>query len=115
MIPMAASEKMELHYFPSSCGEFFLWEGDGNSQFHAAPAGEELRLEIESKVARSYEWVVHRAGAVARVYEESGVYVQEAEREKLRDGSWWLDERRGDLHIVVRAKAGEDRVVMVGF
>ena len=35
LFPLAAAGKMELHYFPSLGGEFFLWEPEagGNSAF----------------------------------------------------------------------------------
>lgn len=59
----AAGAPLELHYFPSLGAEFFLYEEtqDDISQLHAAPAGDELRLEIESLAAREYEWVIHGA------------------------------------------------------
>ena len=52
---------MALHYFPKAGGEFFLLEGDiaEYSQVHAAPALDIIRLEIESKKDRDYQWVVH--------------------------------------------------------
>jgi len=48
ILPLAAKNAMELHYFPSLGGEFFLWESDkrDNSEFHAAPAGDFIRVEI---------------------------------------------------------------------
>ena len=46
---------------PRLGGEFFLLEGDiaEYSQVHAAPALDIMRLEIESKKDRDYQWVVH--------------------------------------------------------
>jgi hypothetical protein len=117
IVPMVKPGVMELHYFPSAAGEFFLYEVElnDNSQFHAAPAGDEFRVEIESKVARTYEWVLHHMDAPTQVAEETGVYVREETREKLRSGSWWFDEERGDLHIMIRAEAGSDVVVNLKF
>lgn len=117
IVPMAVPDVMELHYFSSAAGEFFLWEPElnDNSQFHAAPAGDEMRVEIESKVARTYEWVLHHVDAPVQVAEETGVYVQEETRGKLRSGSWWRDEERGDVHIMIRAEAGSDVVVNLKF
>ena len=53
--------------------EFFLWEPEleENSQFHAAPAGDFLRVEVESKRRRTYEWVIHHTKAPREV-EDSG-------------------------------------------
>jgi alpha-glucosidase (family GH31 glycosyl hydrolase) len=74
----SAEEKMELHYFPSLGGEFFLWEPDveGNSAFHAAPAGEYMRVEVESKVQRTYEWVLHNCHSAKEVASDAGNYEQ---------------------------------------
>ena len=62
-----SADGMGLHYFPKLGGEFFLLEGDiaEYSQVHASPALDFMRLEIESKKDRDYQWVVHhvaRAG-----------------------------------------------------
>jgi alpha-glucosidase (family GH31 glycosyl hydrolase) len=59
--PEAEGAPLELHYFPSLAAEFFLYEEDRDdiSQVHAGPAGDVLRLEIESLAARTYEWVIH--------------------------------------------------------
>ena len=62
VVPIAVSEGvMELHYFPRLGGEFFISEPGivPISQAHAGPAGDYLRLEVESRVVREYEWVVH--------------------------------------------------------
>lgn len=73
ILPMLAGEVTELHYFPKLGAEFFLSEppaGDFISQMHAGPAGDILRLEIEAKAERRYEWVVHHvpdASAVTAV------------------------------------------------
>jgi len=109
--------KMELHYFPSLGGEFFLWEPDlgENSQFHAAPAGDYMRVEIETKVRRTYEWVLHHTKAPREVEEESGVYARVDRREALTPGTWWHDAKLNNLHLMVRAEAGTDRIVNMSF
>jgi hypothetical protein len=70
ILPQLTREgRMELHYFPRLGAEFFVSEAadDLPTQVHAAPAGEVLRLEIESRVAREYEWVVHHVSRPLRV------------------------------------------------
>lgn len=59
----------ELHYFPRLGAEFFFSEpGDAlPSQVHAGPAAGVLRLEIESRVKRKYEWVVHHVSSATAI------------------------------------------------
>jgi hypothetical protein len=113
ILPLAAKNAMELHYFPSLGGEFFLWESDkrDNSQFHAAPAGDFMRVEIESMVSRNYEWVIHHTN---RPVSAEGVKPVR-QRAALQPGTWWHDKARNDLHIMVRAEAGRDVIVNVSF
>jgi alpha-glucosidase (family GH31 glycosyl hydrolase) len=117
IVPLAEHDSMELHYFPSLGAEFFLWEPDleENSQFHAAPAGDFLRVEVESKKRRTYEWILHHTGAPRVVAEESGAYARVARRALLRPGAWWHDDARNDLHLMMRAEAGTDRIVNISF
>jgi alpha-glucosidase (family GH31 glycosyl hydrolase) len=117
IVPLAEKDSMELHYFPSLGAEFFLWEADleENSQFHAAPAGDFLRVEVESKKRRTYEWILHHTGAPRLLAEESGVYARVARRALLRPGAWWHDDARNDLHLMMRAEAGTDRIVNISF
>lgn len=121
VVPFELRDKMELHYFPSLGGEFFLWEPDQgeNSQFHAAPAGDYLRVEVETKVARTYEWVIHHTKAPRGVSEESGAnqgaYKSVARRELLVPGTWWHDASRNNLHLLMRVDVGTDRIVSVSF
>ena len=79
---------MELHYFPSLGGEFFLWEPDvnDNSQFHAAPAGDYVRVEIESQKRRTYEWILHHMKSPREVAEDSGSYQRAGDRASLQAG-----------------------------
>ena len=69
IVPLDSKNGMGLHYFPSLGGEFFLLEGDiaEYSQVHAAPALDFMRLEIESKKDRDYQWVVHHVEKPAGV------------------------------------------------
>jgi hypothetical protein len=117
LFPLAAGNRMELHYVPALGGEFFLWEPglQDNSQFHAAPAADYLRVEVETKIERTYEWVVHHTPAAAEVAEDSRVYRRVNTRGELRDGSWWHDAQRNNLHILLRAEAGPDRIINVSF
>jgi alpha-glucosidase (family GH31 glycosyl hydrolase) len=117
LLPIATKNAMELHYFPDLGGEFFLWESDKreNSQFHAAPAGEFTRVEIESQVARTYEWVIHHTNRPANVQEGETAYKQVKQRSALKPGMWWQDDARNDLHVMVRAEAGTDRIVNISF
>ncbi len=117
IVPQALPDEMELHYFPSLGGEFFLWEPDknDNSQFHAAPAGEYVRVEIETQVTRTYEWVVHHTKPAREVAEDATLYQQVGRRELLRPGTWWHDPAKNNLHVMVRAEAGSDRIVNLSF
>jgi hypothetical protein len=89
---------MELHYFPNHGAEFFLFEPEAgdSSQLHAGPAADYLRLEIESRVGRVYEWVIHHRGPL---------------RELLGKAEWRHDLGRNNLHVTMTAGAGEDRIV----
>jgi hypothetical protein len=113
ILPLAAKNAMELHYFPSLGGEFFLWETDkrDNSQFHAAPAGDFMRVEIESKVSRTYEWVIHHTKRPVTVEDCKQV----RQRAALQPGTWWHDKARNDLHVMVRVEAGADSIVNISF
>jgi hypothetical protein len=117
IVPLEMKDTMELHYFPSLGGEFFLWEPDQgeNSQFHAAPAGDYMRVEVETKVRRTYEWVIHHTKAPKEVAEESGAYQHVAKRELLQPGMWWHDAALNNLHLMMRAEANTDRIVNMSF
>ncbi len=104
ILPLASDQPggpMALHYFPSLGAEFFLFETDREewSQVHAAPAGDYLRLEIESKKTRDYEWVVHNTGSPATV----------------SSGEWSYDLKNRNLHVRCLAQAGEDLVINISF
>jgi hypothetical protein len=107
------SNPMKLHYFPRLGGEFFLFENDLEeySQVHAAPAGDFVRLEIESRKDRDYEWVVHHIGRPGSV--EGFAEVRSSGL--LRAGAWFYDARNRNLHVRTLARAGEDRIINVAF
>jgi alpha-glucosidase (family GH31 glycosyl hydrolase) len=102
------SEPMTLHYFPRLGGEFFLFESDleDYSQVHAAPAGDFMRLEIESKKDRLYEWVLHHVERPIRLA-ENGV--------ELAPGAWSYDPAERSLHVRVLGRAGADEIVSISF
>ncbi len=116
-VPSTGEGKMELHYFPSLGGEFFMWEPEveSNSIFHAAPAGDYMRVEVETKVPRNYEWVLHNSHSAQEVTGDAGNYEQVTNRTQLRPGTWWHDDERNDLHILVRAEASSDHIVNIMF
>jgi len=117
IVPLAMKDAMELHYFPSLGAEFFIWEPEknDNSQVHAAPAGDYVRVEIESQISRTYEWILHHTKAAREVAEESTVYRRAAQRTQLRPGMWWHDAANNNLHVMVQADAGSDRIVNISF
>ncbi len=119
IVPLAATTfpdaPLELHYFPSLGAEFFLDEESDPevSQFHAAPAGDQVRLEIESRVPRVYDWVLHHS-AGARTVESGGKpYLRMPDAASLKPGSWTYDRARRQLRIRVRAAAGGDEIVNI--
>ena len=84
---------MELHYYPRLGAEFFLSEPEAEtiSQFHAAPAGPYMRLQIESQLARDYEWVLHHVSAPAKP-----------------EPGWHYDRKKQELRIPIHAAANSD-------
>lgn len=107
IVPLG-NDPMELHYFPKLGGEFFLFEPDLGeySQVHAAPAGDFMRLEVESKKDRTYEWVIHHVEQPRSV---------EVEGKPLGPEHWSHDRERRNLRILVRARAHSDHIVNVSF
>jgi len=112
-----SGDVLELHYFPDLGAEFFLFEEDDQdiSQFHAAPAGDLMRFEIESRANRVYDWVMHDAGPCRKVDGGGVDYTQVAEPGQLAPGRWYADPSRKLLRIRVRSVAGGDEVVHVTF
>jgi hypothetical protein len=117
IIPLDSPGGMELHYFPKLGAEFFLLEEDIGeySQVHAAPAADIMRLEIESKKARRYQWVVHHVDRPVAVSFETRVYRPVASLADLTDGTWFYDAANRNLHIGVDVGAGEDCIIDLEF
>jgi hypothetical protein len=110
-----ADAPLELHYFPSLGAEFFLTEESDPevSQFHAAPAGELIRLETESKASRVYEWVLHHSAGCRRVESGGTEYTRIDDPKRLAPGAWYFDAVRKSLRIRIRSVAGGDEIVNV--
>jgi alpha-glucosidase (family GH31 glycosyl hydrolase) len=117
IVPLDSASGMALHYFPKLGAEFFILEKDANAwtQVHAAPAADAMRLEIESKVARDYEWVVHHVERPSSVGFEERKYAEAASREAMAAPGWFYDAALKNLHVRARVEAGEDRVIHVGW
>ncbi len=112
IVPFAAAV-LELHYFPKLGAEFFLFESAQGeySQAHAAPAGDVMRLQIESVRGREYEWVVHHSTRPRSVGFQGTTLAEVPQARLLADGKWFFDAAKGNAHVRVRVEAGEDRVV----
>ena len=117
IVPLDSAAGIALHYFPMLAAEFFLLESDlaEYSQVHAAPAADILRLEIESKKDRDYQWVVHHVERPAAVGFEDQQYRQASALNAMADGTWFYDAALKNLHVRVRAKAGEDCIINLTF
>jgi hypothetical protein len=72
-----------------------------------------MRLEIESKKAREYQWVVHHVERPVKVGFEGAEFREVAA--PLQDRSWSYDAARKNLSIRVRVAADEDSIVNVMF
>jgi hypothetical protein len=117
LLPVAAGEIMELHYFPKLGGEFFLWESELEevSQFHAAPAADAVRLQIESKVARTYEWVIHHLDRPRQLTDNGAPLRETKDPARRRPGEWFYDAGRRNLHVRADVEARSDRIFLVSF
>jgi len=114
LVPQRKDIGLELHYYPNIGAEFFLIEPEVNeySQFHAAPVGEILRVEAESKVERTCEWILHHVDKPKTVGEsERPSYREVSSRGELTPGSYFYDASQRSLHLLLHTKAGEDRIV----
>ena len=110
---------MTLHYFPRLGGEFFVFEDQPQdySQMHAAPAGDLMRLEIESRKDRYYEWILHHVDRPRKVVMGGGEFKEAANRQQLRlqPGGWFYDSPNGNLHVWMLGSAAKDDIVTISF
>jgi hypothetical protein len=115
IIPLNYAQAAVLHYFPNNGGEFFLLEPDiaEYTQAHAAPALDFLRLEIESKKDRDYQWVVHHVAKPASVEFDGKRYRQVQKSADMAGGAWFYDGQ--NLQVRAAVKAGEDCIINVNF
>ena len=113
IVPLDSAVGIDLHYFPKLGAEFFLLEaGLGDySQVHAAPAADIMRLEIESKKDRTYQWVVHHVEKPASVGFQNAKYREVPSPAAMPDRTWFYDVPRHNLHVRVRAKADQDCII----
>jgi alpha-glucosidase (family GH31 glycosyl hydrolase) len=111
------SDPMKLHYFPRLGGEFFLFESDLGeySQVHAGPAGDFMRLEIESKKERRYEWVVHHLDRPRQIGAGGVDFAEVESQDTLRPGAWFYDAPNKNLHVRIVGRAGGDEIINISF
>lgn len=112
IIPLDAGNGMALHYFPKLGAEFFLLEQDLGeySQLHAAPAADIMRLEIESKKERDYQWVIHHVDKPSAVGFENIQY-REVTPKEMADRTWFYDPQHKNLQVRVHVKANQDCII----
>lgn len=121
IVPLAGAERglpTELHYFPKNGGEFFIYEPEAAdyTQAHAGPAVDIYRVQIESKVERNYEWVVHDMDRPVKVQQVEGPdYRLTAKPGPVAPYEWRYDEQRRTVHIGVAALAYSDIIVNLVF
>ena len=117
IVPLDQPGEMELHYFPTLAAEFFLLETEEQAwtQVHAAPAADVMRLEIEAKRMRAYQWVVHHVERPGSVSFEQHRYIEAPSLDRLEPGAWFWDAARKNLHVRLRAAAGEDAIVNIAW
>ncbi len=113
IVPLDSAGGMALHYFPKLGAEFFLVEEDGWTQVHAAPAGDIMRLEIEAKKTRDYQWVVHHVDRPVSVGFDGKMFREVTGA--MADRSWSYDAKTRNLQVRVKVASGEDSIVNVEF
>jgi len=108
---------MILHYTPKLAAEFFLYEPDLGrySQLHAAPAGELMRLEIESRKTRSYQWIVHHIPEPKEITAGQTVLTRVSQAGELRPGAWYYDREAGNVHIEVAVTKDQVSITHISF
>jgi len=115
IVPLDANGAMVLHYFPKLAAEFFLLESDVGeySQVHAAPAADIMRLQVEAKKERDYEWVVHHVDKPGSVEFEDVKYREVAAANQMGDRTWFYDAARRTLQVRAHVKADENCIVNI--
>ena len=110
-------DPMELHYLPKLGGEFFIFESDLGvySQVHAGPAGDRMRLQIESQKDREYEWIVHHLDRPRQVIAGETEYPESLGHDTLRAGQWFHDKVKRNLHVRVHVATSQDVIVNLVF
>lgn len=117
IVPLNRSSRIELHYFPQLGAEYFIFEAESGevTQTHASPAGDFLRLEIEEKVGREYDWVVHHADRPLRVEAGGAEWPAVVSVAALKAGSWFYDAGSSQLRLRIAPRAGDDVIVNAAF
>ena len=117
IVPLDSGGGVALHYFPRLGAEFFILEDDLSdySAIHAAPSLDAMRLEIESKKDRDYQWVVHHIDRPASVGFEDQKYPVAAALNQMSDRTWFYDPVQKNLQVRVHAKAKEDCIIVIEF
>ena len=106
---------------PGDASRLFVVEQNGllrviqNGVLQAAPALDIMRLEIESKKDRDYQWVVHHVEKPASVEFEDRKYREVATLTALADRTWFYDAGQKNFHVRVKVKAGEDCIINLNF
>ncbi len=115
IVPRNDGDRIALHYFPQLGAEYFLWEPELKdiTQVHAGPAGDYLRLQIEERIGRPYDWVIHNVVPPREV--ESRGEIWPAAEADLRDRTWRYDPSRRELTIRLHPRPGEDRILNIRF
>ena len=113
IVPLDSAGGIALHYFPKLGAEFFLLESDigDYSQVHAAPAADIMRLEIEAKKERDYQWVVHHVEKPASVGFQNVKYREAPSPAAMPGRTWFYDAPRHNLHVRVTVKADQDCII----
>lgn len=116
ILPLETPGAVQLHYFPKLGAEYFIYELEQGeiTQVHASPAGDYLRLEIEERHGREYEWVIHNIRRPVSI-ESQGARLPQHPDSNLPVGAWRYDTIRSNLHLRVRLQAGESIIVNCAF
>ncbi|MCX6596467.1 MAG: hypothetical protein NTV70_08880 [Acidobacteria bacterium] len=117
IVPLQRGPILEIHYFPQLGAEYFLWEPElqAITQIHAAPVADDLRLEIEEKVGREYEFVSHHTIAPQGVMAGTKQLTRAGSLAQLGPDQWFHDASRSELRVRVRPSAGDDLIVNASF